>query len=71
VRTPAWAHNLRAHPEAEVEVGADRRRVTARVAEGEERETLWRATNEQYAGFDEYRARTRREISVFVLEPRS
>jgi hypothetical protein len=26
--------------------------------------------NEQYAGFDEYRARTQRDIRVFVLEPR-
>lgn len=69
-RTPAWALNLRAHPDAEVEVGADRRRVTARVAEGEEREDLWRRMNEQYGGFDEYRARTSRDISVFVLEPR-
>jgi deazaflavin-dependent oxidoreductase (nitroreductase family) len=70
-RTPAWAHNLRAHPQAEVEVGAERRRVTGRVAQGKERETLWRAMNEQYAGFDDYRARTARAINVFVLEPRS
>ncbi|HTU96777.1 MAG TPA: nitroreductase family deazaflavin-dependent oxidoreductase [Solirubrobacteraceae bacterium] len=69
-RAPAWALNLSAHPEAEVEVRADRRRVTARVAEGEERETLWRRMNEQYAGFDDYRARTTRDINVFVLEPR-
>jgi F420H(2)-dependent quinone reductase len=69
-RTPAWALNLKAHPDAEVEVGADRRRVTARMAEGEEREALWRRMNEQYAGFDDYRTRTVRDISVFVLEPR-
>lgn len=69
-RAPAWALNLRAHPHAEVEVGADRRRVTARVAEGEEREDLWRRMNEQYGGFDDYRSRTARDISVFVLEPR-
>ncbi len=68
--TPAWALNLEAHPEAEVEVGADRRPVTARVAEGEERDVLWRRMNEQYAGFDDYRTRTTRDISVFVLEPR-
>lgn len=69
-RTPAWALNLRAHPDAEVEVGADRRQVTARVAEGEERADLWRRMSEQYAGFDDYRSRTSRDISVFVLEPR-
>jgi deazaflavin-dependent oxidoreductase (nitroreductase family) len=69
-RTPAWALNLKAHPEAEVEVGADRRRVTARVAEGSAREDLWRRMNEQYTGFDDYRTRTARDISLFVLDPR-
>jgi deazaflavin-dependent oxidoreductase (nitroreductase family) len=67
-RPPAWALNLRADPAAEVEVRGDRRRVRARVAEGEERADLWRRMNEQYGGFDDYRARTGRDISVFVLE---
>ncbi len=70
VKTPAWALNLTAHPEATVEVGAKCQDVRARIAEGEERAELWRRMNEQYAGFDDYRARTTREIRVFVLEPR-
>jgi deazaflavin-dependent oxidoreductase (nitroreductase family) len=69
-RAPAWALNLRANPEAEVQVRATRRQVRARVAEGEEREKLWHAMNEQYGGFEDYRARTARDIDVFVLEPR-
>jgi deazaflavin-dependent oxidoreductase (nitroreductase family) len=69
-RLPAWAHNLRANPEAEVEVGRQRRRVLARAAEGTEREELWRAHNVQYSGFDEYAAKLRRRPSVWVLEPR-
>ena len=69
-RPPAWALNLRADPAAEVEVRGDRRRVRARVAEGEERADLWRRMNEQYGGFDDYRSRTARDIRVFVLEPR-
>jgi F420H(2)-dependent quinone reductase len=68
-RVPAWSLNLKADPEAEVEVGRRRIGVRARVAEGEEREGLWRRSNEQYAGFDDYEARTDREIAVFVLEP--
>jgi deazaflavin-dependent oxidoreductase (nitroreductase family) len=68
-RPPAWALNLVAHPDAEVEVGPQRRTVRARVAEGEERDELWRRMNEQYAGFDDYMARTTRDIRVFVLEP--
>ena len=67
---PAWALNLLAEPEAEVEIGRRRRAVRARVAEGEERERLWRAMNDLYGGFDDYRERTTRDIRVFVLEPR-
>ena len=69
-RTPAWSLNLQAKPEAEVEIGRERRPVRARVAEGEERAELWRRHNEQYSGFDEYEARTDRDIALFVLEPR-
>jgi deazaflavin-dependent oxidoreductase (nitroreductase family) len=69
-RPPAWALNLRANPEASVEVRADRREVRARVAEGEEREDLWRRMNQEYAGFDDYSKLTSRDIAVFVLEPR-
>jgi deazaflavin-dependent oxidoreductase (nitroreductase family) len=69
-KLPAWSHNLRANPEAEVEVGRTRHPVRARRAEGEERAELWRAHNVQYAGFDRYDAQLRREPSVWVLEPR-
>jgi deazaflavin-dependent oxidoreductase (nitroreductase family) len=68
---PAWALNLLAHPDATVEIGqGDRRPVTARVAEGAEREDLWRRMAALYHGFDDYKARTGREIKVFVLDPR-
>ncbi len=70
-RAPAWSLNLKANPEAAVEVGRKRIEVRARVAEGEERAELWRKSNEQYAGFDDYEARTSRDIAVFVLEPAS
>jgi len=69
-RTPAWSLNLKANPDAEVEVGRERRPVRARVAEDDERAGLWRKHNEQYSGFDEYQARTDRDIALFVLEPR-
>ena len=70
-KIPAWSFNLKANPEAEVELGRERRRVRARVAEGEERADLWRKHIEQYAGFDDYKEKLDREISVFVLEPHS
>lgn len=69
-RLPAWSLNLGANPEAEVELGRQRRRVVARRAEGAEREELWRAHNLQYAGFDDYAVKLRRTPTVWVLEPR-
>jgi deazaflavin-dependent oxidoreductase (nitroreductase family) len=69
-RVPAWSLNLEANPEAEVERGRSRYPVRARIAEGEERERLWREHNEQYAGFDDYQEKLDRMPSVIVLEPR-
>jgi F420H(2)-dependent quinone reductase len=68
-RAPAWSFNLTANPDADVEVGRERRSVRARVAEGDERDELWQRMNAQYQGFDDYKAATARDISVFVLEP--
>src|ERR1700742_1296223 len=53
-KLPGWSYNLKAKPEGEVEIGRRRFPVSARVAEGAEREELWRACNDQYSGFDEY-----------------
>jgi deazaflavin-dependent oxidoreductase (nitroreductase family) len=69
-REPAWSHNLKANPDAEVEIRGEHRLVRARVCEGDERAELWRRMNEQYAGFDDYHERTSRDIAVFALEPR-
>jgi F420H(2)-dependent quinone reductase len=69
-RAPAWSFNLKANPDAEVEVGGEHRRVRARVADGEERAELWKKVNQLYEGFDSYAAQTARDIAVFVLEPR-
>lgn len=69
-KAPAWALNLQATPEAEVEIRGRRQAVLARVAVDPERKALWRRMNEQYSGFDEYEANTVRAIPLFVLEPR-
>jgi deazaflavin-dependent oxidoreductase (nitroreductase family) len=69
-KTPAWSLNLRANPEAEVEIGRKRVPVHARLAEGEERADLWRRHMQQYEGWDFYESKLDREVGVFVLEPR-
>jgi len=67
---PAWSLNLQANPDCEVEIRGERRALRARVTDGGERDAAWQRMNDQYAGFDDYRANTTRDIKVFVLEPR-
>jgi len=67
---PDWYHNLVAHPDIEAEIGADTVTLTARVAEGEERERLWSAQKQVMPGFADYERKTSRQIPVVVLEPR-
>ncbi|HEX8067849.1 MAG TPA: nitroreductase/quinone reductase family protein [Thermoleophilaceae bacterium] len=68
---PGWCHNLRAHPEVTVEAPGLTGRYLAYVAEGEERERLWRQVVSAYAGYDVHGRRAReREIPVVVLTPR-
>src|SRR5436190_24354312 len=38
---PDWYYNLRAHPDAEIELGNETVGVRARVAEAEERARIW------------------------------
>ncbi len=67
-RNPAWFHNLRAHPDTEVQIGTERRRVRARVATAEERPRLWAMAERTYRGYRGYQQRTEREIPLVVLE---
>jgi deazaflavin-dependent oxidoreductase (nitroreductase family) len=69
---PAWWLNLRAHPEAVVELaGGVHREVLARAAVGEERERLWQRWRELDKNLDGYAARRPHETAVVVLEPRA
>lgn len=72
-RSPGWYHNLRARPDAEIQVGTTRIPVTARfVMPGDaDRERLWRLVNDHNSGrYDNYQRATTRPIPVVVLTPR-
>ena len=66
---PDWYHNLRAHPDVTIEVGTETKAVRARVAEGDERETIWTTQKSRYPTFADYEAKTSRQIPVIILEP--
>jgi len=70
-RHPAWFHNLRANPDAAVQIGSEHREVRARIATDEERSRLWEKAVATYRGYRTYQQRTEREIPLVILEPRT
>jgi deazaflavin-dependent oxidoreductase (nitroreductase family) len=67
---PSWFENLRANPQAAIQVMGEKVPVRAATAEGEERSRLWSLMTEVWPAYDEYQARTDREIPVVVLARR-
>jgi deazaflavin-dependent oxidoreductase (nitroreductase family) len=67
---PGWYENLLANPDATIEVLGEEIPVRASSAEGEERARLWSLMCEVWPAYDEYQARTDREIPVVVLTRR-
>jgi len=67
---PGWFKNLEADPDATIQVLGEEIPVRASVAEGEERERLWRLMAEAWPAYDEYQQKTSREIPVVILTRR-
>lgn len=64
---PDWVHNLRANPEAHVEVGTDSYDVIARELPRDERDALFAKVVAAAPGFGEYQSKTSRIIPLFEL----
>lgn len=65
---PKWYDNLVAEPDVEIQVMADRFPATARTATAAEKPALWKTMTAIWPAYDEYQARTEREIPVVVIE---
>jgi deazaflavin-dependent oxidoreductase (nitroreductase family) len=65
---PAWYHNLRANPEVAVELGPEKFRARAHVADDAERRRLYDKHAERMPAFADYEKKTTRKIPVVVLE---
>ena len=65
---PAWYLNLQQQPEVEVQVLADRFRARARDTTPEERPAMWREMVSHWPAYEDYQAKTEREIQIVVLE---
>jgi deazaflavin-dependent oxidoreductase (nitroreductase family) len=66
---PAWWLNLQAHPDITVHLADGSRQVTARAAQGDERDRLWARWQQIDKHLDAYAARRSMETAVVVLGP--
>ena len=67
---PAWAHNLRAHPDVRARWDGRWRDVRARELEGDAWDRVWSAGVALNPGYADYAAELTRPIPIFRLEPR-
>jgi F420H(2)-dependent quinone reductase len=66
-KNPVWVHNLRAHPQVELQDGAERHDYTAREVSGDERAVWWERAVAAFPTYATYQKKTERLIPVFVL----
>ncbi|NJN51171.1 MAG: nitroreductase family deazaflavin-dependent oxidoreductase [Gammaproteobacteria bacterium] len=67
VRHPAWYLNLVANASVKVQVGPDKFTATARTVSAAEKQRLWPIMTKVWPAYDEYQAKTARDIPVVVL----
>lgn len=73
-KAPAWLHNLRAHPDAAINLGPKRIPVTAtEIPPGDsDFDRVWKLVNDNNGGrYDAYQRKTTRPIPVVALARRS
>ena len=65
---PQWYRNLVAEPMVGLQVKAHKFQARARTASAEEKPALWRMMAGIWPAYDEYQAKTERDIPVVILE---
>ena len=65
---PAWYLNLSENPEVEVQIKGDVFKARARTADAREKAESWPTMVSEWPPYDEYQARTEREIPIVILE---
>jgi deazaflavin-dependent oxidoreductase (nitroreductase family) len=64
---PAWYTNIEASSAVQVQVAADKFSATAELVEGDDRARIWQVMAEIWPPYNEYQAKTDREIPVVRL----
>jgi deazaflavin-dependent oxidoreductase (nitroreductase family) len=70
-RNPVWYHNIVAHPDILIMVDGEEKAYRACQVSNDEKRELWPQLLSLYPGFDEYQARTDRNIPVFSCVPQT
>ncbi|MGW2398105.1 nitroreductase family deazaflavin-dependent oxidoreductase [Kitasatospora sp. NPDC001664] len=68
-QAPLWYRNLAADPRVRIQVGPEVLQGTARTATPEERTAYWPLMVGHWPAYDDYQAKTEREIPVVVIDP--
>jgi deazaflavin-dependent oxidoreductase (nitroreductase family) len=66
---PVWYLNLKESAEALVQDGPTAQRMRVREAVGDEKARWWARAVETWPAYDDYQAKTERQIPLVVLEP--
>lgn len=66
---PNWWLNLKANPEATIQIKSIVKQVRAREANPMERDRIWSLLVDMYSVYDDYQRRTSRKIPVVILDP--
>jgi deazaflavin-dependent oxidoreductase (nitroreductase family) len=67
-RQADWYLNLKQHPQAKLEVKGKMLSVTAREAQGEEYDQLWKFATEHHPPYLDYQKMTTRHIPIMIFE---
>jgi deazaflavin-dependent oxidoreductase (nitroreductase family) len=65
---PVWYYNIAKNPEISVRYRGKTMTLRARLATADEKPGLWPICDQHYAPYADYRARTDRDIPIFVCE---
>lgn len=68
---PDWYHNLVANSQVEIQVGSEVMTATARTVGPDDKQRLWPGMAQIWPDYDDYAAKTDRDIPVVVLSPQS
>lgn len=69
-KSPVWVKSLQKNPDVTVQYMGKKVKLRARQVDDAEKARLWPICVKHYHEYDDYQARTDRNIPVFVCEPR-